>query len=60
MSAATTSPEIIAAWNDYLQATRSQWPLERYLEIEPWAWQKLQTLLTAQAARRRYARRRNT
>jgi hypothetical protein len=39
------------AWFEYLEATRGQKP-GRYLEVEPWAWTRLQQRLRAIAARR--------
>ena len=39
------------AWFEYLEATRGQTAL-RYLEIEPWAWSRLNQRLRAIKARR--------
>ena len=39
------------AWFEYLEATRGQTAL-RYLEIEPWAWSRLNQRLRATKARR--------
>lgn len=43
--------ETCDAWFEYLEATRGQLP-GRYDEIEPWAWRRLQSRLTATEARR--------
>lgn len=42
--------EISAAWDEYLKATRATEP-DRYREVEPWAWTRLQNTL-AKIARR--------
>ncbi len=39
------------AWFEYLEATRGQTAF-RYLEIEPWAWSRLNQRLRAIKARR--------
>jgi hypothetical protein len=39
------------AWFEYLEATRNQSPT-RYLEVEPWAWARLNQRLRAVRARR--------
>ena len=39
------------AWFEYLEATRGQTEA-RYLEVEPWAWARLQQRLRAIKARR--------
>ena len=39
------------AWFEYLEATRGQMAI-RYLEIEPWAWSRLNQRLRAVKARR--------
>jgi len=39
------------AWFEYLEATRNQLPT-RYLEVEPWAWARLNQRLRAVRARR--------
>ena len=39
------------AWFEYLEATRNQSPT-RYLELEPWAWARLNQRLRAVRARR--------
>lgn len=44
--------EIAAVWREYLDATRGQ-PEPRYGEVEPWAWNRLQTKLRAIDVRRR-------
>lgn len=38
----TTKPETaaVAAWDEYLEATRGQ-EKARYEEVEPWAWTRL-------------------
>lgn len=41
----------VDAWNEYLHATRDQ-PPPRYLELEPWAWTRLQQRRRALQARR--------
>lgn len=43
--------ETLGAWAEYLHATRDQ-PHARYLEVEPWAWKRLQSRLRATEARR--------
>jgi hypothetical protein len=40
------------AWYQYLEATRGHGP-PRYLEIEPWAWARLQQRVKAIRARER-------
>jgi hypothetical protein len=49
--------ETAAAWFDYHDTTKGQ-SSERYAEIEPWAWTKLQQRLRAIRARRRAAQKR--
>lgn len=44
--------ETSSAWAEYLHATRGQ-PEERYREVEPWAWSRLQAVLRAIQTRRR-------
>ena len=39
------------AWFEYLEATRAQTP-SRYLELEPWAWARLNQRLRAIRTRR--------
>ena len=39
------------AWFEYLEATRGQMP-NRYREVEPWAWARLQQRMRAIGARR--------
>lgn len=39
------------AWHEYLEATHGQGE-QRYREVEPWAWARLQQRLRAIAARR--------
>ena len=39
------------AWFEYQEATRGQLP-NRYAEVEPWAWARLQQRLRAIRARR--------
>lgn len=43
---------LLAAWAEYLEATRGQ-PHPRYAEVEPWAWNRLRQRLRAIAARER-------
>ena len=39
------------AWFEYLEATRNQ-SVQRYREVEPWAWARLNQRLRALGARR--------
>ena len=39
------------AWFEYLEATRNQSPI-RYVEVEPWAWARLNQRLRAIGTRR--------
>lgn len=41
----------VAAWGEYLAATRAQ-EFYRYVEVEPWAWKRLGARLVAIQARR--------
>jgi hypothetical protein len=42
------------AWNDYLESTRDL-SGDKYAEVEPWAWKRLQALLRGIAKRKRAA-----